>query len=182
MMIKLTMIAATILLSTSALAGTYEYEDSKYKINITGKSISSEHCEKKECDTAKADVDELKEQLKLRVDESTKLLSDEGDLIKKALKIATDKDAQIIKDPTTETEYVMITIGEGFNLPVNMEDVKKEDLGIVVTAMKANKDRYSRVLSVLDSGKLPADVATDKYDVISPIAEMHNVVKFAKYL
>jgi hypothetical protein len=182
MKVKILTLCATLSIANIAFAGTYEYQDTVIKMDIKKGVISSQLCEKKQCDDADQDVESLVSALEERITQSQKSLSDKDKLMADALKIATSKEAYIVKDETTDKEYVMVSFGKSFNLPIPRDDVKKKNMALVVSAMEANTDRYTRVLKMLKSGKLPSDFKTLRYGEISSMTELHNVIKFAEYM
>lgn len=183
MKIKQTLLATSLfLMASSAFAGTYTYNDTVLKMSIKGGDITSESCVKKECDKVSYDLEKLEDKIKDLIKETKTALSDKAKVQKEALTLANKEDAYIIKDETSGVEYVMVSLSKSFNLPVPMESVKKKDMSIVISALQANLDRYTRSLDLVSSGKLPKDIKTGRYSEVSGVLELHNVIKFADYM
>jgi len=174
--------AIASLFSFSAMASEYSYNDEVFKVDIGKSRVSVSHCDKeKKCDDASANIKELKVTLKKRISEYEDLLSDKKSLlsdVKKQVKSAKD----VIKDEKGAAIYVMVNLGENFNLPILEKDAKAGEFDLVFSAIEANVSRYKRVLDALESGKEPKGFSSTDYGKIAPIMEMHNVVKFAKHL
>jgi|TARA_B110000196_G_scaffold315602_1_gene325508 hypothetical protein len=175
-------LAVASFFSVSAMASDYTYNDETYKIDIGKKNVKVSHCDKeKKCDDATADIGSLKSVLKKRIAEYEDLLSDQEGLlanVKKQVGSATD----IIKDEQGGATYIMLSLGENFNLPILEKDAKAGSFDLVFSAIEANVSRYQRVVDVLESGKEPKGFSATDYGKIAPVMEMHNIVKFAKYL
>ncbi len=175
-------VAMASFFSVSAMASEYTYNDEMYKIDVGKSNVKVSHCDKeKKCDDATANIKSLKSVLKKRIAEYEDLLSDKEGLlanIKKQVSSATD----IIKDEQGGATYVMLNLGENFNLPILEKDAKAGSFDLVFSAIEANASRYQRAFDVLESGEEPKGFSATDYGKIAPIMEMHNIVKFAKYL
>jgi predicted transcriptional regulator len=166
----------------SAMASEYSYNDETFKVDIGKSNISVNHCDKeKKCDEASANINDLKKTLRKRISEYEDLLGDKKGLLSEVKKqVESTKD--IIKDEKGEALYVMVNLGENFNLPILEKKAKAGEFDLVFSAIEANISRYKRVLDVLDAGKEPKGFSSTDYGKIAPIMEMHNIVKFAKHL
>ncbi len=175
-------VAVASFFSVSAMASDYTYNDETYKIDIGKNNVKVSHCDKeKKCDDATANIESLKSVLKKRIAEYEDLLSDQEGLlanVKKQVAEATD----IIKDEQGGATYIMLKLGENFNLPILEKDAKAGSFELVFSAIEANVSRYQRVFDVLESGEEPKGFSATDYGKIAPVMEMHNIVKFAKYL
>ena len=181
---KVTMLSAVIasMFSVSALASNYSYNDETFKLDIGKSTVRVCQCDKaKKCDDATADVKALKATLEKRIGEYQKLLDDRKGVLKKVKK-QVDAAESVIKDEKGKATYVMVNLGENFNLPIPEKDAKEGKFDIVFSAIEANVSRFKRVLDMLESGKAPKGFKAKDYGEIAPIMEMHNVVKFAKHL
>lgn len=76
----------------------------------------------------------------------------------------------------------MISLLDGFNLPLDLDLASKNDYSLVKSALESHRDRYERALKVIESGKLPANITTDRYSEVSGMLELENVVKYAEFL
>ena len=181
---KVTMLSAVIasMFSVSALASNYSYNDETFKLDIGKSTVKVSQCDKaKKCDDATADVKALKATLEKRIGEYQKLLDDRKGVLKKVKK-QVDAAESVIKDEKGKATYVMVNLGENFNLPIPEKDAKEGKFDIVFSAIEANVSRFKRVLDMLESGKAPKGFKAKDYGEIAPIMDMHNVVKFAKHL
>ena len=172
----------------SAMAGQYQYEDTRITINIKGDNITAESCALKDgklvesqCSKSAASIKALSETLKKRVAESTELL-DDPKLLDKARAYAESKESEKFKDDASGKSYVMISLLDGFNLPLDLDLASKNDYSLVKSALESHRDRYERALKVIESGKLPANITTDRYSEVSGMLELENVVKYAELL
>lgn len=186
---KLALLAAAVFASASSFAAQYAYQDQQITIAFSGKEISVDNCVLKDgkpvkdgCKKTVANVAELTEKLSKRLKEAEDLLKEEGALLANAKKMATAKDAQKIKDDASGDSYVMLSLGEGFKLPLNTKLIEAGDFSLVVEALKANKARFERSIAYLKSGKLPEGQTAKQYSDISDMLELGNVIEFSKAL
>lgn len=178
-----TLVAAAVLASPQVLAAEYKYQDNVYDVKLTKNAVSVKHCDdKNKCETSTAKIKELTERLTKRVAEYDKLLADKNKLADEVKKQAANSETHKATDPNTKIEYVMISLGDHFNLPVPAKDLEAGKTDFVNVALASNKKRYQGVLALLKAGKLPDGFETDDYGKISPYMELQNIVKFAKHL
>lgn len=175
-------VAIASIFSFSAMASEYSYNDETFKVEIGKSRVNVSHCDKeKKCDDASANINELKATLKKRIAEYEDLLGNKKGLLSDVKK-QVDSAKDIIKDEKGNAVYVMINLGENFNLPIVEKDARAGDFDLVFSAIEANISRYQRVLDALDLGDEPKGFSATDYGKIAPIMEMHNIVKFAKNL
>lgn len=169
--------------AASAMASDYTYGEESYKIAFEKGAVKTTQCRQKKCESAEAEVKTLMASLEKHIADYAKMLETPDKLIAEAKKqtVMPEPD-RVVKDPTNEKQYVMVKFGKNFNLPLDMEAVSKGDFSLVVGAMQANHDRYQLALDMLKNGKAPSAFKTDDYSKIAPVASLHNIVSFAKYL
>lgn len=178
--------AVGIGMAFSAAAGTYVYQDEQYKVDINGDVVKTSYCKMKDgdviansCKESQASVAALVKKLETRVEEAEEMLNSSDALVEKAKKLAADEETVEISDPSTNRTYLLLELAQGLVLPIDKEEVDAGDFSIVKGAIQANHDRYSRVLKMLESGDVPADMETEYYGDVSGIIEMENIVKYA---
>lgn len=176
-------------MAISAHAGTYTYLDQQVSLEIKDGVISSSHCEVKDskvvastCKKSEANIKSLLEKLESRIAESNKLLENSEKLLKTAKEIAVSDEAEFFTDASSGTEYVMLSLATGFNLPMDKGTVEKGDFSFVIAALTSHRDRYVRAVKALSSEEMPASFSSEKYSDVSAVLEVENVVRLAKYI
>jgi hypothetical protein len=178
--------AVALAVSSSSFAADYAYKNGKdvetFSADISKGVVTTKYCsEKDKCREGKQDVEKLIEKLDKLIAGHQAELKDKEALIALAKKQAASDDAFIIDDKASQIKYVVLEIGS-MRLPVPEEDVKKGDFSRVTGAIEANIRRYTSVLGMLKSGKLPKAASSDKYQDTAKVRELENIVAFADYL
>lgn len=179
---------AVTMLSTSAIAATYEYTPDakkpenvqKFTLDFKAGQVSAEAClNSGPCQKGQASVDALTKKLTAAMAQYDKLLSNKDKLIADAKKQASSDKAQIINDEASKKKFVMVSAGD-MNLAIDMEQVAKNDFSLVTAAMESNRTRYKDAIDLLKSGKAPDGFKTDQYQKIATVYHLTNIVIHSK--
>lgn len=174
--------AALGMMSFSASATKYANADNSYDVTIDNGQIEIEFCSSEQnCTTSSANIDELVLKLSKRISEYESVLSNKSRLIKSAKQQVASADTLRINDPTAETSYVMITVGEHFNYPMHEQDANEGDFSPLMSALESTLSRYKRSSETLESEDLQQVISAGLVDSLE-IVEIHNIVKFQKHI
>lgn len=184
MKLKVLLVVSMLTAMSSAMANEYSFGEETYQLSFSKGAIKTSHCVKKDqCFEAESEVKTLIETLEKSLTEYKAMLADPGKIESDAKSQANSATQdKIVEDKASGKKYIMISFGNNFNLPLDSELIEKGDFSLVVAAIQANHDRYLSAIDMLKSGKAPAKFSTDDYSKISPIASLHNIVMFSKYL
>jgi hypothetical protein len=158
-------------------ASPYSLADGKFDIAITDTSISVQVCQET-CETVTAKKSFLINLLKNRVSEYEDILDDKAAFALMLKKQVDDPKTLRFPDTSSSSEYIMLSVGKGFNFPVIELSLEGGDYAPVVDALESTKERYLRALSIIESGELPLVTEEMSFSDSQDIRNLQNIVKY----
>lgn len=175
---------APVIFSSSVFSNTINYVSEKNIVNasVTSELIKVEICVDRLCKLVLEDKIKVQDYLMSKTEYFRDGLDDIDSLLKIAKKQYLDSGSSFIEDENSNKKYVMLSLLDGkFNLPVDVERFKNEDLSIVQDALESTLENYDAVLTAIKSETLP-EYDPEDFDVINLINNLFYITQETKIL
>lgn len=181
---RITLITAMALCWSGLLAANeYSYKDHRYEMAFKDGVVSMTYCEKKECSSVEGEVAPLKEKLSAAIEQYRGWLADVDKLTEETKKqISEAGPDKKIHDPGSKKDYIMISFGNNFNLPLDVDMIKKEDFSLVTLAITSAVEDYERAAAILEAGEAPPSIKAENKLELFGVKSLYDTLRFSSYL
>lgn len=188
-------IAAAVVMTLSAapvMAETYTYMETIVDVSLDDADVNVKVCPSEKmqeemdgevkCSEQSAKVAALVSTLNERIETYAALLEDKEATSEKLKAVSAEDDLIEIDNQRDGEVFVLIPLAPGMSMPILKSDLEKEDYSTAFTALEANIERYTAIVSMLESGNLPEEANYESIVEARKINDLVNVVQMQQSL